>query len=147
MPQPLKLNRFSTLALKAMTALAGSGERLATGRLAASFRASPGHLSKVMTRLADAGLVEGRRGPGGGFCLTREPEDITLVEVLGALEPLEHIGCLWGRRGCGAACLWGDLPQRLGRTLRATLTRVTLADLVSADCQAKIARGLSTAEQ
>lgn len=47
-------------------------------------------LEQIFARLRSAGLIQGKRGPGGGYVLTRAPESITLREILEAVEgPLE----------------------------------------------------------
>ena len=57
--------------------------------LAVSFN----HLQKATQALARAGFVETRRGKGGGTRLARDPEDITVGEVVRALEPMEPVEC------------------------------------------------------
>ena len=94
------------------------------------------YLERILRTLTEQGLVEGSHGKGGGYRLTREPEDYTLWEILelaeGNLAPV--------------TCLQPDAPvcQRAGecRTLgvwqgfykltRDYFTHITLADLMNA---------------
>ena len=57
-------------------------------------------LAKVLTTLAQAGLVEGSRGPGGGFTLTRPPGEIRLREIYDLFER-EDEACPFGGGICG----------------------------------------------
>jgi Rrf2 family iron-sulfur cluster assembly transcriptional regulator len=48
------------------------------------------YLEQIFQRLRRGGIVASKRGPGGGYCLAREPAKITLLEILEAVEgPLE----------------------------------------------------------
>jgi len=61
-------------------------------------------LAKLLSTLSRSGLVEGERGPGGGYRLARSPEEITLLEVYRLFEgepPTDE--CAWG-----ADCLAGE---------------------------------------
>lgn len=59
-------------------------------------------LSKVLTVLAQAGLVDGTRGPGGGFTLARRPEQISLYDVFVLFErQAEDAACPFGGGICG----------------------------------------------
>lgn len=49
------------------------------------------YLSKILNSLARAGLVSGQRGPGGGFQLVRPATQITVLEVVTAVDPLKRI--------------------------------------------------------
>ncbi len=49
------------------------------------------YLAKVLRQLVQARLLKGQRGPNGGFVIARDPETITLWEVLDAVEPIRRI--------------------------------------------------------
>ncbi len=44
------------------------------------------YLEQIFQKLRRAGLVESKRGPGGGYCLARSPEEIDLTDVLRAVQ-------------------------------------------------------------
>ncbi|MCW5766374.1 MAG: Rrf2 family transcriptional regulator [Phycisphaeraceae bacterium] len=50
-----------------------------------------GYLSKVMRDLVVAGLIDSRRGPSGGFRLARPARDISMLDVINAVDPLQRI--------------------------------------------------------
>src|SRR6516225_7773433 len=62
-----------------------------TQQIAAATRIPQAYLSKVMQGLSRAGLVESRRGLHGGFTLSHSPEELTIWDVMEAVEPLRRI--------------------------------------------------------
>jgi Rrf2 family transcriptional regulator, cysteine metabolism repressor len=88
-------------------------------------------LEQLLGALRKAGLVSAVRGARGGFELTREPAQITVLEVVEALEgPLAPTTCdggsLCGRSGaCAAAGVWAKATE----ALRDVFLTTTLADL------------------
>lgn len=129
----LRISEAASLALHAMALLAnGPGQPQATKDLARRLGVSDHHLSKVMQRLNRAGLVEGQRGPRGGFRLAGRGRATTLLEVYEAVEgPLAKQGCLLGRPACAGPCALGGLLGRMGDDVRVYLTRTTLGDLAA----------------
>ncbi|MEV0968414.1 RrF2 family transcriptional regulator [Microtetraspora glauca] len=70
------------------------GEAVSAARLAAFYRLPAAYLNKQMQALARAGIVSSTPGPRGGFRLARAPEDITLLDVVTAIEgPEEAFRC------------------------------------------------------
>lgn len=63
----------------------------ATDDLSRTTQVPRAYLSKVLQGLRRAGVVESRRGIGGGVCLARPPEEISLLEVVNAVEPIRRI--------------------------------------------------------
>jgi Rrf2 family nitric oxide-sensitive transcriptional repressor len=51
----------------------------------------PGYLYKVLQTLDKAGLVHGQRGMHGGFTLARSPDQISVLDVVSAVDPLPRI--------------------------------------------------------
>jgi Rrf2 family nitric oxide-sensitive transcriptional repressor len=83
----MRLTSFTDFALRALMRLAGEPERIfATGEIATEFGISRNHLAKVVRDLAGGGFITTQRGIGGGFCLARPPQSITLGQVVRALE-------------------------------------------------------------
>ena len=67
---------------------------LGNGVLAEKAQIPASYLSKILQGLARSRIVESRRGVGGGFWLARSPEEITLLDVVNAVEPIVRIkGC------------------------------------------------------
>ncbi|MCP4250545.1 MAG: Rrf2 family transcriptional regulator [bacterium] len=79
-------------ALRAVVALAqADGAAVVAPAIAQMTQVPPGYLSKVLQTLRRAGLVESRRGLGGGFTLAKPPEQTTVLEVVNAVGPLKRI--------------------------------------------------------
>lgn len=130
----MRLTSFTDYGLRMLMRMASAPERaFSTADLADEFGLSRNHLAKIMQRLAQAGLVETRRGVGGGAALARPPSEIWLgavVRLLEAGQPL--VECL---SADGGACTL-DGCCRLKIRLRsaeeaflADLDRATLADI------------------
>ena len=96
-------------ALRAMIYLAQHGQEgpIPGGRVAEHAGIPRKYLSKVLGDLVRAGVLNSTRGIGGGFQISRSPEDIRLIEVLSPFEPI-----LANRRPCpfGAETCSDDDP-------------------------------------
>lgn len=93
------------------------------------------YLEQIFLALRRAGLVTSVRGRGGGYRLTRLPSEITVADVMSAVQERtrmtrcmgeENVGCMGPQR-----CLTHDLWHALGEQIRTFLGSVTLADVVS----------------
>jgi len=107
------------------------------------------YLEHLVARLRRAGLVESRRGAHGGYLLAREPAQITMAEVVEALEgviaPIEclspspdgTIHCVQSDPGriCTSKILWTRVRGAIVRTLEET----TLAELIPTPAQKAVA--------
>jgi Rrf2 family protein len=80
-------------ALRAVLCLAGYIDDGPVGnlRIAEETAVPPSYLSKVMQELARAGILASRRGVGGGFQLDRNPDELTVLDVINAVDPLKRI--------------------------------------------------------
>lgn len=79
-------------------------------------------LEQIFQDLRRAGLVKGKRGPGGGYVLTRRPEEMSLREVLEAVEgPLASLNDAdaesWRESRHRPDFMWRDLSGRMARVL------------------------------
>ena len=64
-------------------------------RIAKEFGMPPELLAKILQRLAKKGLIASHNGPKGGYLLARSPEEITIGQVVRALEgPINIVSCL-----------------------------------------------------
>jgi FeS assembly SUF system regulator len=102
--------------------------------LAAETRLPVPVVSKVLKALARAGLLVSQRGAKGGYGLARSPREITVPEMITALEgPIgltecaQHPGACPQEEGCHVRAPW----QRISRAVQGALARITLADLVA----------------
>ena len=78
-------------ALRAVVYLAGQdGEPCTTAQVAEVTKVPGPYLSKVLQSLGRAGLVQSQRGLHGGFVLARAAADLTILDVVEAVEPLRR---------------------------------------------------------
>jgi FeS assembly SUF system regulator len=88
--------------------------------------------SKMLKQLTAAGLLDSLRGAKGGYRLVRAPEQITVAEIVYALEgPIALMACTAGPGHCEqeARCTVQEPWHRINRAVHDALARVTLADL------------------
>ena len=92
------------------------------------------YLEKILPVLTKNGIITGIQGKGGGYRLTRLPEEYTLGEILrlteGSLAPVACLEC--GTAGCDRAGECKTLPvwTELDRIINEYLDSVTVADLL-----------------
>lgn len=86
------ISQTAEYALRAVVWLA-SHEDVAqrTGEIAKAAQVPPGYLPKVMQMLGRAKIVKSQSGPRGGFRLVRPPRQLTVLDVINAIEPIERI--------------------------------------------------------
>ena len=126
------ISKSTEYALRAVICLARSDERLNVGQIAELTKVPSRYLAKVLQRLVHAGLVESARGRSGGFVLRGEPKDLTILEIIGAVDPFKRISsCPLGLPE-HADCLCA-LHQRMDDAMAAVETafrQSTLADIL-----------------
>ena len=133
----MRLSTKGRYAVMAMTDLASRpGERATTlADIAENQQISKPYLEQLFSRLRRRGLVKSVRGPGGGYLLARPAGDLSVAEVVAAVdEPLRATRCAGVGLGCmrgGARCLTHDLWEETGRQIQDYLAHVSLADVVT----------------
>lgn len=79
-------------ALRAIVHLASNAPKACTTEdIARATRVPQAYLAKVLQNLVQAGLVRSQRGVGGGIALVKKPEDLTILEVVNAVDPIIRI--------------------------------------------------------
>ena len=79
-------------ALRAVVHLASNAPRAqTTEEIARSTKVPQAYLSKVLQGLVAAGVVKSQRGVGGGMSLAKHPRDLTILEVVNAVDPIKRI--------------------------------------------------------
>jgi len=86
------LSQTAEYALRAVVALAsGNNEARTAQELAREAQVPLDYLSKVLNSLSRSGIVAGQRGRGGGFQTVRPASQLTVLEVVSAVDPLKRI--------------------------------------------------------
>lgn len=118
----------------APTACPGQSARLPTiAQIAAATQTPVGYLAKVLRNLARAGLIRSRRGLHGGSVLARGPGEISVLDVVQAVDPILRIrSCPLGLKshGVNLCPLHRRLDVAIG-TVEQVFGNTTLAELVA----------------
>jgi Rrf2 family iron-sulfur cluster assembly transcriptional regulator len=119
---------------------------VALAAISARQRISLSYLEQLFGKLRRQELVESTRGPGGGYSLGRPSDQITVADIITAVdEPIDATGCA-GKENCmgdeGGRCMTHDLWTSLNSKMLEYLQSVTLHSLV-AD---QVARGFALEE-
>jgi len=91
-------------------------------------------VSKLLKQLARDGVIESHRGAKGGYSLTRRPEELSVAEMIAALEgPVALTQCSIGPALCEheVGCAVRDPWQVINQVVQYSLAGVTLADLIN----------------
>ncbi len=96
------------------------------------------YLLKVLNELDAAGIVESRRGPGGGYRLTRAPKEITTLDVVLSVDTIPRISeCPLGISDHVILCPLHKLMDDASRLVEESFKNVTISDLISKRKQKK----------
>lgn len=91
------------------------------------------YLEQLFGKLRRAKLVNSVRGPGGGYCLAKPIANITVADIISAVdEPIDATQCA-GKENCNddRRCITHDLWATLNEKMNDYLTSVSLADVIS----------------
>lgn len=125
----MQITRQADYALRAMLYLANlaPNQRAATSQVAKKQRIPPSFLAKIVSQLSIAGLIRTSRGARGGVSLSRSPQEISVLEVVEAIDgPIALNDCTSDPAMCtfGEDCplhpLWCAAQSELVERLRMT---------------------------
>ncbi|HEX8834659.1 MAG TPA: Rrf2 family transcriptional regulator [Abditibacteriaceae bacterium] len=144
----MRISTRSEYGLRALMELGVEPERALSLRdIAGRQNISLDYLEQIMPALKTAGLIRARRGAQGGYQLNRTPQEITVLDVLGALEgSLDPMACLSRGAGsedetkpsapvldsCGASgsCAVQEVWREVKNAMETVLRKLTLAELI-----------------
>ena len=98
------LSQGSQYAISAVIALSKQpeGETISAAALAKPLNCPAAYLSQILSKLKPSGIIKSRRGLNGGVFLGRLPKDITMLEVIQAIDGTDFFErCFLGIEGCG----------------------------------------------
>lgn len=138
----LCLSQTTGYAIKALGCLNESpGQCGLIAEIAERTRLPKPYLAKIVNSLARKGLVTAKRGHKGGVSLSRRPEDISLLQIVEAVEGKNWLGpCLLSLDECTSdhTCpthdFWLDISQRIQRKLAET----ALAEIIGSRWQGSV---------
>ncbi|MEM9839005.1 MAG: Rrf2 family transcriptional regulator [Pseudomonadota bacterium] len=132
----MKLAAKARMAVTGMADLAafGGGAPVPLSAIAERQNLSLSFLEQIFAKLRRAGLVESKRGATGGYVMARDPRQVSLAEIVAAVEEEVRttacqkgtdIGCTGTTARCLTHALWRDLDSHIDDWL----TSKTLADV------------------
>ncbi len=128
------LSRSTQIAIAALGHMAEvhkeKGRRLSAAEIAESRDLQAPFVAKILTELSRAQLIEGTRGPGGGYRLARKPGGIALKEIADLFDREDSLYmCPYGKDYCGNGphCPLHDQIEALNQSLDKFLAKTTLA--------------------
>lgn len=129
------LSKTADYALRTVACLARYGDRVARAEaLAEQTQVPRRYLNKVLKDLVESTLVHSRPGPGGGYSLAVSADDVTILDVVNAVAPLERIRhCPLSLASHTKLC---PLHQELDKAYAATeaaFAKVTMGQLLNSD--------------
>jgi Rrf2 family protein len=125
----MQITRQADYAIRAVRYLSkqGSSQRVATSTVAREMKIPPSFLAKIISQLSIAGLLHTSRGARGGVSLAREPHDISILDVVEAIDgPILLNECVGTNKPCTfeEECLvhpiWLEVQETLVNRLRET---------------------------
>ena len=132
----MQITRQADYALRAMIYLTQKDpdERASTSRIAEVKKIPPSFLAKIISQLAIAGLIHTSRGARGGVSLARPPEDISILEVIEAIDgPIQLNQCTSDPNVCafGEFCPIHDVLCATQASLVEKLRTTNFAEIVA----------------
>ncbi|MEP2861384.1 Rrf2 family transcriptional regulator [Parvibaculum sp.] len=135
--QIVKLTTKGRYAVMAMADLArhSCGNPVALAEIADRQEISLSYLEQLFAKLRRGDLVKSVRGPGGGYLLSREADEIRISDVILAVdEPIKATRCELGSpKGClpsSGRCITHDLWEGLSHQIQLYLGSVSLGDVI-----------------
>ncbi len=135
----MKVSTRGDYAARALLSLALHGEARPTSvkEIAERTKLPQPYLEQILLAVKGAGLVHSKRGVGGGYVLARPLAEITLADIVAAVEgPAPTLA--QGHDHCEGHCVLQEVWVQLDDETRTVLSRVTLAELVDRTIQGHV---------
>jgi Rrf2 family protein len=125
----MQITRQADYAIRAVLYVSklGQNQRAATSQIAQEQHIPPSFLAKIISQLSIAGLLQTSRGARGGVMLAKEPEEITLLDVVESIDgPIALNECVNDENACtfGEDCplrpIWCNAQEELVNRLKTT---------------------------
>ena len=131
MSRLVHISEAASLAIHSLALIASSKVRLNAKKIAEILHVSQNHLAKILQVLAKNEYLTSNRGPGGGFILKKNADEVSMLEVYQLIEG--NVECQF----CGIAentcpfisCIFGGKPDKLTNEFVEYLTNTKISDL------------------
>jgi FeS assembly SUF system regulator len=130
----IRISKMADYAVVTLAAMAHSSQDISSAaQIAQESKLPEPTVSKVLKYVAKAGIVHATRGTKGGYVLARPPEDISIMDIIIAVDgPLAITACAGDRvANCGltGTCSLHGRWDPVNEALRDVLARISLADM------------------
>lgn len=125
-------SRYALASLLVMTTDAAKHTRFTVAYLAGALHISKEYLEQIFSLLRRGRLITSVKGPQGGYCLARPSEEITVFDILTAMEPAMFeptVTTVPDRAPHIESALTSMVYTQLDETVHSALSSITLADL------------------
>ena len=132
----MKLSTKGRYGLRAMIDLADYSEEMpqSIACIAARQSISDSYLEQLMAKLKKAGLITSIHGAQGGYVLAKPSKEISVGDILRALEDLSPVNCvgLKGEQACGGSdtCVTRNVWKRIDDSIQHAVDSIFLDELV-----------------
>ena len=131
-----KLNRLTDYGVVVMSQMSQDSDQVRTAPQISQNTGVPlPTVAKLLNTLAHERLVASRRGAAGGYSLARPPKQISVAEIIQALEgPIALTACVDGATGCcdvETVCPMRGNWDKVNAAIRGALSQVSLADMTT----------------
>ena len=130
----MRLTREADYAIRIMYTLAVNDELTDAASIAESIAVTRRFTLKILGKLLEAGLVASKLGAGGGYYLARPSDDISIAEIIEAIEgPLLISSCLCGGYSCErvtecSKCVFHCMFETLNDELHKKLSSISIGE-------------------
>lgn len=126
-------SRYGLLSIYELAKNQSKAEPLTIKTIAGRWALSEAYLEQLFSSLKKAGLVLSKRGAQGGYLLSRAPQDITIGEVILALEGSTSITDCVESKKCGDTCNCPSRPifAKIQESINQALNSMTLQDMLN----------------
>ena len=130
----MKLSSKGQYAIEAMMNLAinYNSKPVTLTEISGSHTISLSYLEQLFSMLKSSGLVQGVRGPGGGYRLAKAPDQISIADIVVSIEKSSNNSAAKDHANCkkGEDCLAFNLWNQFSDQLSAYLDSISLADVI-----------------
>jgi Rrf2 family nitric oxide-sensitive transcriptional repressor len=129
----MQLTRYTDYGLRALIylALLPQGRRASIDEISSTYDISRNNVNKIVHQLGKAGIIETKRGKGGGFYLKRAPQELNVGDLVVLLEnTLQVVECHTPLCRILPACKLKGILGQATQAFLDTLKAYTLADLL-----------------
>ncbi len=132
MSRVVSLSEAASIGIHGIILIAKAGEPVNVIRISDLTGTSKHHVAKIMQRLAKERFITSQRGPNGGFTMSRDPGEITFLNIFEAIEgKLDMPDCPMDKPVCPFdKCIMNNVMNRLSSEFHDYLSKQKVSDYI-----------------